>query len=209
MEENLILDNTNQIKAISNPIRYQMFNMLTKKSMTGSQIARALNIPRQRAHYHLKILQDVGIIHLEEEKLKKGMLEKYYLSVAKNITMSSRFGDDLYNVDKPEDQEIQNKPFKDIKTIILKQAEADLNQPDILKKISNLRSSRQYLVYLSPEQEREASQQLNTVLEYFHNLSNKNLETQKEQDLLPIRYTLLITPPYLPENISETEEPES
>jgi DNA-binding transcriptional ArsR family regulator len=200
MEDLLILESMKQVKAISNPIRYQMANLLAEQAMTGSQIARALNIPRQRAHNHLKTLQEAGIIKLEEEKINKGMLEKYYRAVAKSILMSSNFGEDIYASESPETKNAQNKHFKEIKNIMLKQAEADLNQPDALKKIGSLRSSRQYTVFLTPEQEREASQQLINILEYYYNLSSKNLETQKEKDLLAIRYTLLITPPQLPEN---------
>ena len=76
------LENADQLLAISDPIRYKMILYLREKSMTGAQLARKLNMSRPRAHYHLKILVNTGLVELEEERIINGMIGKFYQAIA-------------------------------------------------------------------------------------------------------------------------------
>jgi DNA-binding transcriptional ArsR family regulator len=72
------LETIEQIEAITDKVRYRMLLLVTEKAMTSAQLARALNITRQRAYYHLKVLEKNKIVHLVGTKLVGEMLEKYY-----------------------------------------------------------------------------------------------------------------------------------
>jgi DNA-binding transcriptional ArsR family regulator len=72
------LQTIEQIQAITAPVRYRMILLITEKAMTSAQLARALHITRQRAYYHLKVLEANGLAHLVGEQLVGEMLEKYY-----------------------------------------------------------------------------------------------------------------------------------
>jgi DNA-binding transcriptional ArsR family regulator len=72
------LESVEQIEAITIQVRYRMLVLLTEKAMTSAQLARALNITRQRAYYHLKVLEKNKIVHLVGTQLVGEMLEKYY-----------------------------------------------------------------------------------------------------------------------------------
>jgi DNA-binding transcriptional ArsR family regulator len=99
MLETLIFSDTRQIKAYADPIRLRMLNLLIEKPMTGSQLARLLDIPRQRVHYHLHLLEENGLIVLEEERVHRGLLEKIYRAVARNYhTPDSRLLDGGYDL---------------------------------------------------------------------------------------------------------------
>ena len=86
MKEYFIIDTIEQLRAFSLPIRYQMLNLLALKSMTGAQLARALKMPRQRLHYHLKLLRKEGLIVRVDGHVDQGVVEKYYRSVAENFS---------------------------------------------------------------------------------------------------------------------------
>ena len=58
----------------SDDARWRMLGLLRLRAMTGSQLARALDIPRTRSHYHLSILKDVGLVALEHQQINSGMV---------------------------------------------------------------------------------------------------------------------------------------
>jgi DNA-binding transcriptional ArsR family regulator len=79
------LESIEQLQAISDPTRYQLIVMMDCQPMTGAQLARALNIPRARAHYHLKLLEKVGLVKLWGEDASSGIKEKYYCAVGRML----------------------------------------------------------------------------------------------------------------------------
>ncbi len=85
MEEQYFFENIEQIQATAEPTRWQILSLLIAKPMTGSQLARVLGINRPLAHYHLKILHQVGLIELQEEKVIGGLVEKYYRARARQF----------------------------------------------------------------------------------------------------------------------------
>src|SRR5438067_9401308 len=79
------IESITQVRAIAEPTRWRILDLLVVRPMTGSQLARALHIPRTRAHYHLNILKDVGLVELQHEQLHGGMVEKYYGAIARQF----------------------------------------------------------------------------------------------------------------------------
>jgi len=55
------LENLEQLRALGEPTRYRIISLLIEPH-TGAQLARAIGIPRARAHYHLKLLEQVGLV---------------------------------------------------------------------------------------------------------------------------------------------------
>lgn len=72
------LESTEQLKVLSEPLRYQM-TLLLDEPQTCAGLARALGLSRAKAHYHLKLLQSVGLIRPHSEAIKDGIVEKYYI----------------------------------------------------------------------------------------------------------------------------------
>lgn len=81
------LENIEQLEAIADPIRFRMYFMM-KEPKTGAQLARALGISRARAHYHLKILKDAGLVRFCGEGSSHGITEKYYQMIAHYLDSS-------------------------------------------------------------------------------------------------------------------------
>jgi DNA-binding transcriptional ArsR family regulator len=72
------LDDIEQIQAITAPVRYRMLVLLAEKAMTAAQLARALHITRQRAYYHLKVLEKNRLARFVGEQRVGEMFERYY-----------------------------------------------------------------------------------------------------------------------------------
>lgn len=81
------LEDIEQLEAIADPIRYRMYFMMTAPR-TGAQLARALGISRARAHYHLNILKEVGLVKFCGEGTSHGIIEKYYQQIAAYVDFS-------------------------------------------------------------------------------------------------------------------------
>lgn len=83
MRDILVLRDLDQIKAISHPYRIEILEAFEEAPSTAKQIADKLGEPHAKVNYHIKTLLKVGIIELFEEKVKLGIVEKYYLPMAR------------------------------------------------------------------------------------------------------------------------------
>jgi len=64
---------------------------------SAKQIAEKLGEPHAKVNYHIKNLLNVGILNLVEERVKSGIIEKYYLPAARVIVIDRNF---LNNTDE-------------------------------------------------------------------------------------------------------------
>ncbi|TLS35218.1 winged helix-turn-helix domain-containing protein [Pseudalkalibacillus caeni] len=78
-----------EMKVMSNPVRLTILNLFSdRQPRTNKQIAVELESHPANMHYHVKELARVGLLKLVDKKEVKGITEKYYLPVAKNIKLS-------------------------------------------------------------------------------------------------------------------------
>lgn len=87
MKEVLVLRDLEQIKAISHPYRIEILESFEDASATAKQIADKMGEPHAKVNYHIKTLLKVGILELIEEKVKLGIVEKYYRPAARTFVI--------------------------------------------------------------------------------------------------------------------------
>jgi len=186
MLENLTFTDTRQIKAYADPVRLRMLNLLIDKPMTGAKLARLLDIPRQRVHYHLHILEENGLIVLEEERVHRGLLEKVYRATARSYhTPDSRLlegGDDLVRDAGAEDSLIQS---------MMEQIAVDLAKRRPLPEGALPDHHLQGGTMLSEDQHRILARDLNALYRKFEEFEKQNLK-QPPQKMIYSRLTLLL-----------------
>lgn len=57
------------LRATAHPVRLRMISLLTGSELTAAEIARELGITHANASYHLRVLQDAGmIVEVDEDK---------------------------------------------------------------------------------------------------------------------------------------------
>jgi len=88
MQQIFFLTGIEQLKALSDPLRIKILTRLIEKPMTGQQLSETLKISRSKIHYHLGELEKNGIIEVVRREEKKGIMQKFYRSVAKSIIPS-------------------------------------------------------------------------------------------------------------------------
>ena len=89
MKDLLVLRDLECVKAIAHPRRIDILNAFDKEPLSAKQLSEMLDEPHAKINYHIKTLYNVGILQLVEEKIKSGIVEKYYYPTANNIVNKS------------------------------------------------------------------------------------------------------------------------
>jgi DNA-binding transcriptional ArsR family regulator len=78
------------VAAVLSPLRRRLLeNLESPDSATG--LARKLGIPRQKINYHLRKLESAGLVELDEEKNRRGCVERYVRMTARAFVISPAF----------------------------------------------------------------------------------------------------------------------
>lgn len=80
-----------QLRAMADPLRIRIYDVLVNKPMTATQVGDELDEPAPKAHYHVRELERVGLVRLVETRERSGILEKYYRAIARNLRVPATF----------------------------------------------------------------------------------------------------------------------
>lgn len=105
IKEVLLVSDLEKIKALSNVYRISILEAFDNKPATAKMISMKLGEPHGKVNYHMKTLAKVGILRLVEVSTKLGVVEKYYMPVAKNFMLDS-------SVIKTDEKEMLNSVNK-------------------------------------------------------------------------------------------------
>lgn len=89
MKEVHILNTLEEINIVSDPIRLKIIMTLGATPKTAQDLSDTLGVSRSKIHYHLKILEQNGIIEVVDTELINGITQKYFLPVAKAFIPNS------------------------------------------------------------------------------------------------------------------------
>lgn len=102
INEVLVVNSLEQIKALSSPYRIKIIETFDNKPASAKDISVRMGEPHGRVNYHIKTLAKVGILRLVDVSVKQGVVEKYYMPVAESIVLDSRM------VNKNDDHQIKD-----------------------------------------------------------------------------------------------------
>ena len=80
-----IIENYEQLKVISDPLRTEMLIFLVEQPHTGQMLAQELNLSRAKILYHLRELEKHKIIQLVRKEERGGNVLKFYQAVARGF----------------------------------------------------------------------------------------------------------------------------
>jgi len=80
-----IIEDLEQLKTVSDPLRAKVLLLLIEKAYTGQQLAKLLGMARAKVHYHLNELEKHGFISVIRTELKNGIVQKFYRAVARGF----------------------------------------------------------------------------------------------------------------------------
>ncbi|MDW8466393.1 MAG: winged helix-turn-helix domain-containing protein [Chloroherpetonaceae bacterium] len=88
MTDIYMLRKLEQVRAIADPLRIRILNVLCEHTMTTKQVAELLGENVNKLYHHVETLEAAGLIKLVKTKKNRGTLEKYFQAVAKHFTLS-------------------------------------------------------------------------------------------------------------------------
>lgn len=88
MRDELILQTPEQIRALAHPLRQRVLGLLTNAPYTNKQLADLLQVSPPRLHFHVRELQEAGLIEMVSQQPKGGVIEKYYRAVARVVRLA-------------------------------------------------------------------------------------------------------------------------
>lgn len=76
-----LLDDADRVRTALSPIRRRLLAELQTPGSAAS-LAAALGMPRQKIGYHLKALEDAGLVNLVEQRQRRGFTERLFTASA-------------------------------------------------------------------------------------------------------------------------------
>ena len=119
MKEVHILNSLEEINIVSDPIRLKIIMTLGATPKTAQDLSDAIGVSRSKIHYHLRILEQNGIIEVADTELINGITQKYFLPVAKAFIPNS----EIFN------KNLEEKQFNfKIPSLVFDSFEKELNE---------------------------------------------------------------------------------
>ncbi|MFM1654411.1 ArsR/SmtB family transcription factor [Brevibacillus sp. B_LB10_24] len=88
MKRYFIIESSEQLRTVSDPLRLHLLHLLMKEEYTGKQLADIIGVSASKIHYHLKELEQQGFIEIVRTEEKNGIMQKFYRSVAFDYKIS-------------------------------------------------------------------------------------------------------------------------
>ena len=176
MKEVLVLRDLDCIKAIAHPRRVDILKTFNKEPLSAKQLSEILDEPHAKINYHIKTLYNVGILQLVEEKIKSGIVEKYYYPTANNIVISRKIIDYSLGQELDEDY-VSISDFEDTIESFYDAAESGTLNGDSILECDN--------VLLTEDELSELRSTLKAkVDEMLSKRDNSNRENEKKHDIV-------------------------
>jgi DNA-binding transcriptional ArsR family regulator len=191
--DSYFLQTSEQLRAIAEPTRWRMLNLLITRPLTGSQLARLLKTSRPRAHYHLKILEKAGLIQFVEAKQRQHMIERYYRAIAVTYRTDNVLAQAGQSAETNGDGRA-GAALYDIIHSMLSLVEVDISNPAVQPQLGQSIFNYQGDVRLSPAQLELIRQELRQVVAHLTELERQNQAGPCDTGAVGYRYTLLVTP---------------
>jgi biotin operon repressor len=84
-----LIQEADEAAELLKPIRIEILSRLGTPH-SCPELAKQLGLTTQKVYYHVKVLQDAGLIFLVEERRVRGIMEGVYQAVAKSFWFSPR-----------------------------------------------------------------------------------------------------------------------
>ena len=176
MKEVLVLRDLDCIKAIAHPRRVDILKTFNKEPLSAKQLSEILDEPHAKINYHIKTVYNVGILQLVEEKIKSGIVEKYYYPTANNIVISRKIIDYSLGQELDEDY-VSISDFEDTIESFYDAAESGTLNGDSILECDN--------VLLTEDEVSELRSTLKAkVDEMLSKRDNSNRENEKKHDIV-------------------------
>ena len=93
LEDYVIADSPEALKALGDPTRSVILSLLLERAATTTHLAEALDKPKGTVGYHLKVLEEAGLVRVVRTRPVRAMTEKYYGRTGRTVVYKGQPGD--------------------------------------------------------------------------------------------------------------------
>lgn len=86
-DEILIVTDLATLRIVSEPTRLRLIELLREQPRTVKALAAALDVPPTRLYYHVKLLEEHGVIRVVGTRTVSGIVEKTYAATASRLSL--------------------------------------------------------------------------------------------------------------------------
>src|SRR5690242_3500259 len=86
-DEILIVTDLETLRIVSEPTRLRVIELLRERTRTVKELAAALAVPQTRLYYHVKLLEEHGVIRVDSTRTVSGIIEKTYAATASRLSL--------------------------------------------------------------------------------------------------------------------------
>lgn len=208
--DRLEIEDLNTLKALSDPLRLEILKhvgILNRKQerCTVKQLGEMLGMPPTKLYYHVKMLEEHGLLVVGETKIVSGIIEKHYQVCAMNIGVSQDLmvKDDSGDKEGQLDQILQS--VQDLTTNAIQNLNTSLRtiyEEVKLEKEEGIPAREQlamdvssFELVLTRDQAKDYIGKITEISKEISRLSDQNLESGNE-DALHFGVLSLIVPYY-------------
>ncbi len=87
VEDVVHAETQDQLKALASDLRLTILSLLNERAASTTELAAALERPKGTIGYHVKVLEEAGIIRVVRTRKVRAMTEKFYGRVARTVVM--------------------------------------------------------------------------------------------------------------------------
>ncbi|WP_071392867.1 ArsR/SmtB family transcription factor [Bacillus tuaregi] len=87
MEDIYYVEDLEQLKILSDPMRVKILWELDHGALTGKMLSVKLGLPASKMRYHLTTLEQAGLVEIERTEIKNGIVQKFYRPIARRISL--------------------------------------------------------------------------------------------------------------------------
>ena len=103
MQEVHFIEQADEASEVLKPARIEILSRLSRPR-TCPELAKELGMTTQKVNYHMNVLKEAGLVHLVEERRKRGTMEGVYQAVAKSFWFSPRLVTQIGDRARTKDQ---------------------------------------------------------------------------------------------------------
>jgi DNA-binding transcriptional ArsR family regulator len=85
LDDLLVMTAPEQLRAVADPLRATLLELLLERAATVTEMARAVDRPKSTVAYHVSLLADVGLLRVVRTRRVRAIEERYYGRVARTL----------------------------------------------------------------------------------------------------------------------------
>jgi DNA-binding transcriptional ArsR family regulator len=98
LEEMVVVTAPAQLRALADPLRSALLELLLERAATVSEMARAVGRPKSTVAYHVNLLVAAGLLQVVRTRRVRAIDERYYGRVARTLYIGA--------LNRPEDRQV-------------------------------------------------------------------------------------------------------